>query len=87
METPKLVVASVFNVQLYIIENASTQSGSDAIFDCVRPALRTCVFYLIKLNIENGCHVEFWSFHGYKNPQLTLEQLLQFLAFKNGINV
>ena len=67
METPKLGVASIFNVQLYIIENASTQS--------VRPALITRVFYYIKLNIENGCHAEFWSFHVSEfssNPQLTL---------------
>ena len=34
METPKLGVASIFNVQLYKIENASSQSGSNAIKDC-----------------------------------------------------
>ena len=39
METPKLGVASIFNVQLYLVEHASTQNGSTAIFDCSRPAL------------------------------------------------
>ena len=62
METPKLGAASIFNVQLYVIENVSTQSGSNAIFDYERPALSTRVFYYINLNIENGCHAEFWSF-------------------------
>ena len=72
METPKLGVSFIFNVQLYI------QSESNAIKDSVRPALSTCVFYYTKLNIENGRHAEFWSFHvseAPSNPQLTLVQI------------
>ena len=39
MENPKLGAAFIFNVQLYLVEIASLQSGSTAIFNCIRPAL------------------------------------------------
>ena len=41
METSKLGAASIFNVQLYKIENASTKSESNVIFDYEQPALST----------------------------------------------
>ena len=45
METPKLGAASIFEVQTYLVENASTQSGSSAINDWGLPTQNTCVFY------------------------------------------
>ena len=53
----------------------SSWSVSKIIKDCVQPAPSTSSCLLNKSNIPNGCHTEFWSFHGYKvhsNPHLTL---------------
>ena len=49
METSKLGAASIFNVQLYKIENASTKSESNVIFDYEQPALSTWVLLLYKV--------------------------------------
>ena len=75
METPKFGVASIFNVQLYLIEKASTQSGSNTIFDCVRPAMSTRVFlnkssiikWMPRLVLESP-----WISKVPFSPQLTL---------------
>ena len=43
---------------------------------------RTHSCSLNKSDIPNGCHAEFWSFHGYQvpsNPQLTLEEKKEVL--------
>ena len=59
METPKLAMASIFNVQLYIIENASTQSGSLAIKDCVSESERHGKVRLSKNGVDDTFSPQF----------------------------
>ena len=78
METPKLGVESRSNIHfqcsIYLVENASIQAGEhNQRLRLIRSEYLR--FLLNKLNIGNGCHAEFWGFHGY--PQLTLGDNIQ----------